>query len=186
MSEDARPDVAKQRRVAAELKRKGRRFDEIGRLLGISTSEAFQLLQEGHEESPKASVAMERQLDLERCDGMILALTPVANGTPPDPKNKRDKGRPPDPEAGRTLLLVMARRAKLLGLDAPTKAEITGKDGSPVQVLGIDISTLSDAQLEALIATNDVRSIGEHHPGTTRLAGSGAAAAPSGEEPSDS
>lgn len=31
------------------------------------------------------------------------------------------------------MLRVMERRAKLLGLDAPTRSEVTGKDGGPIR-----------------------------------------------------
>lgn len=43
-----------------------------------------------------------------------------------------------------------ARRASLLGLDAPKKREITGAGGGPIQTSTIDVSKLNDEDLEHL------------------------------------
>ena len=50
------------------------------------------------------------------------------------------------------VLRLLEREAKLLGLDAPAKQEITGPDGGPVQVVRPGLSELSTADLEALRA----------------------------------
>lgn len=42
--------------------------------------------------------------------------------------------------------------AKLHGVYAPTKSEVTGKDGAPI--ISIDLSKLSDEQLERILAGN--------------------------------
>lgn len=44
------------------------------------------------------------------------------------------------------------RRCKLLGLDAPERREITGKDGGPVEAAVLDLAALSDEELAALYA----------------------------------
>lgn len=46
------------------------------------------------------------------------------------------------------LIRIMERRARLLGLDAATKSEITGADGGPLEV---NIHTMTDEALEARI-----------------------------------
>ena len=38
------------------------------------------------------------------------------------------------PEITDRILRIMERRAKLLGLDAPTRTEVTGKDGGAIEV----------------------------------------------------
>jgi len=38
------------------------------------------------------------------------------------------------PEITDRILRIMERRAKLLGLDAPTRTELTGKDGGAIEV----------------------------------------------------
>ena len=53
-----------------------------------------------------------------------------------------------DARAGNVLVRVSARRAALLGLDAPTQLELTGRSGGPV-IVGDNLSRLSDAELVA-------------------------------------
>ena len=48
------------------------------------------------------------------------------------------------------VLKILEREAKLLGLDAPAKQEITGSDGGPVQIARPDLSELSLDDLDAL------------------------------------
>jgi hypothetical protein len=48
-----------------------------------------------------------------------------------------------------TVLRLMDRRAKLNGLDMPTKAEVTGAGGGPLQM-----SQATTAELEALIGVS--------------------------------
>jgi hypothetical protein len=43
------------------------------------------------------------------------------------------------------VMSCIERRCKLLGLDAPAKAELTGKDGGPVQVDAIVKSAIEKA-----------------------------------------
>jgi hypothetical protein len=61
-----------------------------------------------------------RRLELERLDALLAVLWPLA--APVD--------RAPDQFAVDRVLAIMARRARYLGLDAPT--EITGKGGVPL------------------------------------------------------
>ena len=48
------------------------------------------------------------------------------------------------------VLRILEREAKLLGLDAPVKQEITGPDDEPVQAVRPDLSELSLEDLDAL------------------------------------
>lgn len=59
---------------------------------------------------------------------------------------------PPDPRFLDRVSWCIDRRVKLLGLDAPTKNEISGKDGGP-----IIISELTDEQLKRLAAGEDIQ-----------------------------
>lgn len=49
------------------------------------------------------------------------------------------------------------RRIKLLGLDAPTKRELSGPDGGPVST--VDMTALSDDQLKRLAAGDNIADI---------------------------
>jgi nucleotidyltransferase/DNA polymerase involved in DNA repair len=60
----------------------------------------------------------------------------------------------------RGAALISKQISALYGLDAPKQLELTGKNGGPVE-LSIDLSTLTDAELEALAR-------GERPPGSPR------------------
>ena len=63
-----------------------------------------------------------RQMELERLNDLLKGLWPqVAKSNPKLPAVDR-------------VLRVMDRRAKLMGLDAPTKSEITGEDGNALTI----------------------------------------------------
>jgi hypothetical protein len=59
-----------------------------------------------------------RELEIDRLDGMLARLWP---------RIERD-----DDAAYHLAMKVMDRRAALLGLDAPKRSEVTGKDGAPL------------------------------------------------------
>ena len=48
------------------------------------------------------------------------------------------------------VLRLLEREAKLLGLDAPAKQEISGPDSGPMQIAKPDLSELGTEDLEAL------------------------------------
>lgn len=79
-----------------------------------------------------------RILELERLDNLHGAIW-----------GRAMKGEGP---AVDRVLKIMERRAKLLGLDAPSRQEITGKGGAPVQVTAEtwNLAELSDEELDAL------------------------------------
>lgn len=105
------------------LRREGKTFSAIGTTLGLTTEgarkavyRALHAIVESTEESAKDL----RELESQRLDEMIRALWP-----------KVKKG-----EIGAIDIAVkiIARRAKLFGLDEPKKNEHTGKDGKPIEV----------------------------------------------------
>ncbi len=50
------------------------------------------------------------------------------------------------------VIRVEERRARLLGLDAPVKQEVTGTDGSPLMIsLANDLRAMTDEELRALV-----------------------------------
>jgi hypothetical protein len=161
--------------AAFTLRRSGMPITDIGRALGVTTSEAWDLLEQRQEAAPKLQKDTERALAMERCDLLIRAWLPLATGgRRTDEETGKDVFVPPDAEAAKVLEIYMRQHSKLHGLDAAARIELTGKNGEAVQVLGVDIRSLSDAQLEALRATNDVRSIGEESSEPIRSAAGGA------------
>ena len=109
---------------ALELRLAGKSFDAIAAELGYANrSGAFHavdgLLKARIAEATENADEL-RKLDLERLDAMALALWPKAS-----------KGDGPSIDR---LLRIQERRAKLLGLDAPAKQELTGKDGDAIRI----------------------------------------------------
>ncbi len=120
---------------AIALRREGKRYDEIGKQLGVDQSTAWRLVQRAYKRVIKqndSAADFQRKLDLDRCDTAIKALWPSV-------------------EAGKTravevLMSVLKRRADLLGLDAPTKIAPTTPDGAN------EYNRLSDDDLHREIA----------------------------------
>ena len=108
--------IAERRVRALELRKQGRSYREIGRELGVDVhtvhgdvaAELYAL-----REAAVTDATELRALELERLDVMHAGLSPHIR-----------KGSPPAVSAG---VRVSERRAKLLGLDAPTtsKTEVT-------------------------------------------------------------
>ena len=61
-----------------------------------------------------------------------------------------------DPKYLDTVKWCIDRRIKLLGLDAPVRKEVTGKDGGPIETTSLDLSTLTDDQLQRLANGEDL------------------------------
>lgn len=166
-----------QHRKALALWLRHTSYNQIAATLGCTNSEAYRLVAEALDEQPRTR----------KEDHLARALNLVGTMT----KGLWESAAKGDPESVRAMILVMNREAKYLGLDAPTRSEHTGKDGAPLQFLGVDIASLSDAQLEALRSTNDVRSIGHEavpvdpDAGSTSGGGDGAPSTPETEDPSD-
>lgn len=81
-------------------------------------------------------------------------------------------------DAAKTLIQLMARHARLFGLDAPTKTELTGKDGGPLAFH--DIAATSDDLDAKLDKLGDELSgvVGRGAPGDGQPAGEPPAAGP--------
>ena len=126
---------------ALELRRDGATFADIGCSLGITASGAWRMVQTMLRElrETMAEMAEEvRQIELQRLDSMLFAL--------------RSKIRRADCKAIEVALRISDRRAKLLGLDAALKAELTGAGGGPI---AIDEARLRLVQAFSRVAAPD-------------------------------
>jgi len=117
---------------ALELRKGGASYQQIAQALGYSgPSGAFKAVETALKESKREAGEELRTLELERLDSAFLAIwTYVKNGH----LGAMDR-----------MLRIMERRARLLGLDKPTK----------VQNLDIDLSKLTDEQLLRIAAGED-------------------------------
>lgn len=113
------PTIAQRRAEVLELRRKGWPFRQIGEELGISCGRAH----DDYVIALKAMVPVEdiehmRRLDADRLDHGIVLATRLLE--------KEDAPVALRLQAIDKLILLQARRSKLLGLDAPTQVEHSG------------------------------------------------------------
>lgn len=114
-------DQAEKKRQAMTLRRQGWSYEAIGEAIGLSRSRAFDLvdaaLKEAIEERKKAADT-EIEVDLQRCNEMIIGLQPAA-----------DRG---EPAAVAAMLNVIQTRQRLSGFNPVTKIEQSGPNGGPI------------------------------------------------------
>lgn len=117
---DERPKKSKRAlaEIALSLEAAHTTYAEIGRELGMSSGEAYAFCKATREELPKLTVEEERALDVALCNDLLKRV--VA---------KAQRG---DSDAIRNGVLLMQRRAKLMGLDAPAKHALTNAAGADV------------------------------------------------------
>lgn len=106
------------------LRMSGATYTEVGQALGVSKQRAEQICKRMHRVHAPTSEQVEahRELDLMRLDRILRAVWPDAL--------KGNQG------AVDRVLRIQERRAKLLGLDAPSKSEVGGPGGGPVEIAG--------------------------------------------------
>lgn len=121
---------------ALELRISGMTLPAIAEKLGMAVSSVHDSIVRAMSkvEAPAREL---RDLEVERLDALLLAQW----------KNRAD------PMVARTIVRIMERRARLLGLDAPTKIEASGAGGGPI-VVAADAETLRRMATEALDATD--------------------------------
>lgn len=129
-------NTAEKAKQALELRLRGLSYDQIGTAIGMSKSRAHQLVKEAIDDIPKEAASEVLQMELATLSKLQEVYMAVAlkgaevqtdfHGTPCLVLADTTKN------AAMILMRVLERRAKYLGLDAPEKAELTGKDGSPL------------------------------------------------------
>ena len=115
---------------ALDLRIAGATYRQIGKEFGVSYVQAYRdvtdlLAEESKRAAEKADHL--RRIELARCEKMTVALWP--------------KVRDGDEKAVSTMVRVMERRAKLLGLDRPTEVRHEGS------LVTSDLSALSTEEL---------------------------------------
>lgn len=141
--------VSAQRELEAlRLRALGHSFDEIGAALGITrqgATKAYDRGMAGLKEETKKAAEHALEMELFRCDLLQKGLMPAATAG--------------ETHAALAALRVMDRRAKYLGLDAPSKSEITGKDGEALGVFAMPMRALTPeewaAEAKALAAAEE-------------------------------
>lgn len=128
---------------AANLRLKGRTFVEIGEHFGLSDSTAFDMVARAWKDIPIESTEQLLANETAKLDYLeakaheIMTkhhayVTPSGKVATLDGEILTDDG--PALQAMNTLLKIADRRAKLLGLNAPTRTELTGKNGAAIEI----------------------------------------------------
>jgi predicted transcriptional regulator len=115
--------AAIRREEAFKLRLAGKSYRDIGKAVGISHAQAERYVKQALKESAGRAAATAdelRRLELHRLDELLAALW----------------GQKAEPQVASTIIRLGERRAKLLGLDAPTQLEHMLDPGSVQTVLG--------------------------------------------------
>jgi hypothetical protein len=141
---------------ALELRRDGLTYAQIGEVLGVNRQMATRIVQRGLDRIVREPAEQIRRLELDRLDHLQVEGLNVLHRRHVVVQGgkvvKDDDGQPivddgPTLHAIHTVLKVQARRAKLLGLDAPAKVE--------AKVMSIDELDMQIATLEAELTQLD-------------------------------
>lgn len=121
---------------ALQLRIGGASLEAIARQLGYKDrTGAFKAIEAALSKSIDAPAAALRELEVARLDAMLERLWMVARRPVTNEKTGEESTAFIDEDslaAMDRIFRVMERRAKLLGLDAPAKAELSGPDGAPM------------------------------------------------------
>ena len=116
----AEAEAMLKRGEALKLRREGKTYQQIADLIGYSgKSMAYREVQAALHETIREAGPEVRELEVQRLDLLVEKLLPYALGSA-----EEQEGVPSLHTVDR-LLKVMERRAKLLGLDAPVRQDIT-------------------------------------------------------------
>lgn len=117
------------RALALRLRREGYEWAYIGEQLGSSPQNAHHIVKKALENQIAEEATGLRALEAARLDDMMLALYTLATRNDPDQPMTRMQL-----EAVDRVLRIMERRAKLLGLDAPTQTQVD-IGGGPLAII---------------------------------------------------
>jgi hypothetical protein len=126
-----------------ELRRDGRTHAEIAEMFGVDRSRVTRIIQRGMDRIVREPAEQVKAMDLERLDQLqleALAVLRRRHVVVSGGKIVRGDDDQPLVDDGPTLaaigklLEIQARRARLLGLDAPTKAEVFTVDAIDAEI----------------------------------------------------
>jgi AcrR family transcriptional regulator len=135
-----RIDLDRRRAKCLELRIQGMSLRDIAKRVGMHHSSVAEAIEAELAQLTREPAERLREVELERMDVLMKAAW--------------DTAKDGDLNAIDTVLKVMARRAKLLGLDAPTRTanEHTGKDGALLALGLVPPDKMNDEQLDAFLA----------------------------------
>lgn len=131
-----RANVLEREAKAVALKAAGATYAEVGRVLGTDRSNAAKIVRRALEREHSEAVALMRQVEGERLDRLQRGLWLQAT-----------QG---DVQAAMGVLRVMERRARLFGLDAPARVQVTTELDAEIDSLVQQLADLSVVEGEVV------------------------------------
>lgn len=144
----AAAEVQERRRQALELRKRKMTYEAIARAMGLSTPMvAWRYVQDALKAIPAEVASEVKQLEIEDCRDDLRKLNErlaVAG----DRISFVDLSK-----ALGAKMKLREQLARYLGLYAPTRTELTGRDGAPLTLTMTDIQSMTDEQLERAISS---------------------------------
>lgn len=159
-------ETQERRRQALILRKQGATYEQIATQLKFSTKMvAWRYVHEAIADIPADEARDAKRIEVEKLDARELRLNQlllrIDGRRDLYEKRARDAGGDPANHVGlfvveevrvnAALTKIAERRARLEGLDAPTRAELTGKDGAPLRLSTNDIQGMTDEQLDRVL-----------------------------------
>jgi len=148
------PETAERYRNVVRLRMAGLTFDEIAQQLGYaSRSGAKEAYDTALSNWGRESVEQMRTVEGERLNELWRrTFTRLVNADPDDVREFN--------ALAQTAVRISSARSSLFGLDAPKQIELSGQDGSPIQVdmahlLVERIKEMADIDLSSVIEVGD-------------------------------
>ena len=130
-----RVKATEKQRQALELRKAGASYDEIARKIGYSSkSGAYKSVTSALSKMLKEPAEELRTLEMARLDRLLVGVWSAAT--------QGNQG------AIDRVLRILERRAKLLGLDAPQRRELSGPDGGPIETIDARSRLLASIERE--------------------------------------
>jgi DNA-binding CsgD family transcriptional regulator len=176
-------EVQNRKNDILRMRTEGMSFREIADEMGLTNGYVYKLYKKALKSIIVENVVEVRKMELARLDALqeevikvLREFNPLVSGgrvvydvdLPSDNIELDEEGEPverslrklPDQklkfDAINSALKIMERRAKLLGLDAPVKAEVTGANGGPIQQQSVPSRPMTR---EELIAEAEARGL---------------------------
>lgn len=129
-----------------EMRLAGLGFEHIGRSLGVTHRYVYKLYKEALNAIITPNVEQLRKQEAERLDSMLIPAMSLIMAA----RNKAVEGLPFElpVDAINCALKISERRARIFGLDAPTRVAPVNPDGKPLDLIqNLNLSTMDTAEL---------------------------------------
>lgn len=129
--------AVERQRQALALRIGGATFDQIAQTLGYSAKAgAYLAVMAALNRVPEPEAKVYRQVNLERLNRMRLRYWSTLQQAIPHGSRMPAE----DLDLMHMELAIQRQEARYLGLDAPVKQEITGKDGGPIELAAVTLA----------------------------------------------